>query len=319
VWSERLRSAAGMVLLAGLIGGCGGAESEDQKPGEVALVTETPGELSVTRIGVPYEQRRTLHAAEEKLIQTCMQKAGFSYRIIQLPEKEEKATWKTWRRHDDVDRAAREGYGLLQRAKENNETQRAQARIPSRTAGMSQEESDRFSKALFGSKPITVTTPFGAKITTNVDGCLAEARKQLYGDPAAWAIENDLVGNFEAITFGKARSSPEVRALEKKWSSCMADAGHRFQNQEEAKASITYGRQSGPDQPRTGLPARPSQQEIDLALADARCDQKVGLSTLIEKKIKEKTQEHLNKYQSYFASYQEKQQKALKLAADILG
>lgn len=311
----KLGGAGAAAVLALTLTACGSGGSDSSDP-PVQIEAPTPGKVSVTQVGVPYAEKRQLMLAQEKLIEECMKKAGHQYSSQPISETQRD---RSWTRSDDVAKAKKEGYGVLDRLKESNsEMSRQGRRANPDLAGLTPDQQRAYHTALNGTKKQQVDDALGGKLEVQTSGCYAESTRKLYGDPVEWGVLSFLADNFQGVSQTTAIESSEVKAVTRKWSACMAGEGYHFKDREAAIASITYGRQGGADQPVRDLPETPSRQEIDTAVADAECDREVGLSSTAEKIIKATLNENLRKHESDLLRYREKQQKALTTAADIL-
>lgn len=307
---EKIVRAFVAILVSFLsIAGCGGGDgADDESP--VTLRTGQPGRPVSATIGVPYEQFRQLSMAEDKLIQQCMAKAGFKYTVAIPPEQEEK---EPWMRGDDVAKAHKDGYGIWQHRRETaNELDPRAPRPDPDTDGLSKSEKERFERTLDGTRRVDFNVVGGGVMNIAVDGCLAEAQKELYGDIKQWSGVESLATNFKTVALTASSKYPEYKQAEKKWSACMSKSGYRYPTPDEAYDEA-YTFYSG-----IKLPSAPLKKEIELAVADATCDKKLGVSALKVKLYDRALKESIEQFEPQIIEYNEKQRKALKIAQGIL-
>lgn len=303
-----VRVALGLVLLLSL-SACGDGKESGDPP--VTMRSGSPGgQPAGATIGLPYEQFRQLLLAEEKLIQRCMTKAGFTYTPQMPPEQREKQPWK---RRDDIAKARREGYGMFRvvRQAESDPHPTAPRRNPDMD-GLKPEDKKRYTRTLNGTRRVDFNAVGGGVGSIAVDGCVTEARQALYGDVKQWMSIESLVTNFRAVAETSSMKYPEYKNAEGQWSKCMAKSGFHYPTQDEALDAV-YGFYQGIDRPD-----KPVKKEIDLAVADATCDKRLGTTNVKIKLYERALQESIKQYETEILTYREKQEKALVLARGIL-
>ncbi|MGH3241205.1 MAG: hypothetical protein ACRDNL_12565 [Spirillospora sp.] len=313
--------------LGALAAGCGGESGTSGRTPPVAISTAASQPATV-RVGVPDAERRQLTLAEEKLIQQCMKQAGFTYTFT--PPKET-GPQQAWQRTDDVTGARQNGYGILQalrdakaaegdphgRPDDPGSVNNGGAQPPSRndnpdTANLSSADKRRYQNTLMGTRREEVLTWGGGVLTLPVDGCLAGARKRLYGDIKQYAAVSSLADNLEGTAVGDAAENTRLDGPERRWSQCMGGKGYRFSTKEQAHeaAANLY------DPAR--LPSRPYRKEIEQAVADAECDKQAGYSALKQQLYDQALKDLTKKHERDLLAYSEMQRKALKVAAEVL-
>ncbi|MET9457976.1 hypothetical protein ABZY05_23315 [Streptomyces canus] len=113
---------------------------------------------------------------------------------------------------DDPDWAARHGFGIP--VEHGSREQRVSA----------SKEQQRLSDALFGTgrRELSTRTATGLVVQANSDGCLAEAKRVLYGDLGRWFRTEVTVNNLGAAAHRRVTQDPVYRAALAHWSRCVA-------------------------------------------------------------------------------------------------
>lgn len=104
------------------------------------------------------------------------------------------------------------------------------------------------------------------------NGCLGDARKKIYGTNSTM-INFVVAGDLTFAVSEKAGADPKVVAAEKNWVSCMAGRGYSVQGMKDDTER---------DKATAGLKEeeRPTKEEIQLAVAEAECNNEVGYHTV---------------------------------------
>ena len=132
-----------------------------------------------------YAQDLRISDAEQRLITGCMRKKSFRFWAEKRLSLEESRP--VGYVQDDVDWARSHGYGSRIMAKEDS----ARLSNPNIAYRMSFSRSRQraYDLAMDGGRDavvLTSRTPSGGTITKQSGGCVGQAEKTLYGDPAAW-------------------------------------------------------------------------------------------------------------------------------------
>jgi hypothetical protein len=155
------------------------------------------------------KERAALFLAEEKLVARCMRAKGLTYHAVgpssaELEAEVEAAALDLERAYgsDDVERARQEGYGPVRRpsppaaeavtqdpVRDHPNTRLVQSMSPARQRA--------YTVALFGepNDMVAVDLPDGGRLSVSVAGCVAEARRSLYGDVRRYLRLQFLVEN----------------------------------------------------------------------------------------------------------------------------
>ena len=117
--------------------------------------------------------------AEDELTKRCMERAGFRFITVppdQLPVEPKNYQWG----RDDVEVARKRGYGLS----EKDPFQGFLDPNAEYKKSLSRSERERYGVTLSGhwENRIEFTLPDGTTFSISGDGCVAEARKKIYGD-----------------------------------------------------------------------------------------------------------------------------------------
>ncbi|MFD8207461.1 hypothetical protein ACFV2S_13880 [Streptomyces sp. NPDC059695] len=265
--------AAAVVVLA--LAGCSATGSDGAGGSAEPPVGAVPTMLRTTDVSFPldaYEatlaQQSTLGRAQNVLIGRCMTRLGFAYQAPEPPAVPTTGANARVYGVTDPEAAARYGYANPQ---EPDAPARAAAAKPPTPA----EE-----LALGGRKdlkpgdlPATLEeaekaggsdgTLNGQKVP--VGGCSRESFLRLY---ARRANEVDIlfVFNLKSEAESKAREDSRIRAVDKSWSACMAQAGYTVRNPMRAPHELSLG------DAELGGP-----RGITAAKADVRCKQRTNL------------------------------------------
>lgn len=231
---------------------------------------------------------RTKQRTVEELTAECMSKEGFEYTPTDASAASPVDDLVARQTEEWV---AKNGYGLATDGTASGEGPDENQKY---VDSLSSSEQDAYYRALHGTPS---TTPDGeASASTdsaydpNTAGCSAKAEREANGGKLNfWDDEKyaDLLEKMSKV-YEKTAKAPEVVAADKKWAECMAKAGYSgFTKKTDAIAQaseknaelygLTDGETSSADEePSAAEKKKVQDQEIKLALADFRCDKKVG-------------------------------------------
>jgi hypothetical protein len=252
-------AATGMLIWTGTGGATTPAHPVATHPVAVRPVAVRPsGVRADVPPPLPPADADVLHDAEQSLIRTCMDRAGFRYWTIPAPPHTRAELFPYV--IDDVVWAARFGFGS---------DGLAPAAAPTGTtpmdrylAGLAPARRQAFSDALNGPQggaAVVVTLPDGAgAIAHSTTGCVTEAETRLYGDYTTW-YEASTASTF-IVSMERARVLGDLRyaAALKPWSACMAAAGLDYPDPSAASDAFPHA-------------APPTPAEVRAATAEARC------------------------------------------------
>ncbi|MER5202691.1 hypothetical protein [Streptomyces sp. NPDC002825] len=120
------------------------------------------------------------------------------------------------------------------------------------------DEDRALQAALFGAGPreLSVTLATGATVTAHEDGCLATARRRLYGDQRRWFRAQVTVDNLRAEAQARMREDPEHQAALARWTRCASPPGHpRSGSRPDPAVAARCARESGLEDVRARLEA----------------------------------------------------------------
>ncbi|SFT75199.1 hypothetical protein SAMN04487904_107132 [Actinopolyspora lacussalsi subsp. righensis] len=256
----RTRAGVAVTLLCALVlAGCSGAS----------------GHRSAVRVGYPFDgvtrfgeaERRVLHDAEERLVAGCMNGRGFDYEPSEQNENESGADNPYGLLSPE--RAADNGYGMTMRAVRNsstdekNENRKDRNDSPERNIALNGEKENRK----------TITTDTGTELTFATDGCLHEARTEVYGE--SWDRAFYTMQDLSNEVIRGVTGSKEFSEDQRHWSECMSSAGHEYETLQGPLRTIREKLdERGPNKNIAGL-------ELSLAEQDARCQRRVGLAETV--------------------------------------
>jgi hypothetical protein len=235
------------------------------------------------------EATRAKQRKVEELTAKCMAAEGFQYTPTDSAvgtSSDELAAQQTeeW--------VAKNGYGLSAAGDTAGDTDPNQKYID----GLSTSEQDAYYRALHGTGTLTEDGDTSVSTTDAFDpetaGCSAKAQREANGGKGNFWEDEKYAGLLEKTSklYEDREKAPEVVAAAKKWSACMAEAGHSglatksdaLQRASEKNAEL-YGVEDGEvssedKQPTAAEKKKARDAEIALALADLRCDKKTGYS-----------------------------------------
>jgi hypothetical protein len=217
------------------------------------------------------KDRALLYLTEEKLVARCMGNKGFRYSATPIPTSElREASTPRWYGNDDEVVARQQGYGVSsgRRATALGVADRAQdpnARLVQRLPPADQQ---RYTEALFGRVQDyqQVALPNGKRMSVSVSGCVADARRQLYGDVREYLRLTHVVTNLGAEVYRLVvADSRYLHALDA-WRGCMRQRGYGYDSPGAAVEAI--GALAGAS---AASRAAARGTEVRVAVADARC------------------------------------------------
>lgn len=233
-----LRSVLAVVLLAGCAGSAA-AGSGTAAPRPSAKAVPAPAR------SLSSSERAMVHLAQERLVSRCMRAKGLTYHAVgpSSAELEAEAAGVLERAYgsDNVERARRAGYGpsRLPRTaaagdpvRDHPNTRLVQSMSPARQRA--------YTVALFGGPGdmVTLDLPGGTRLSVSVAGCVAEARKSLYGDVRRYLRLQFLVENIGGDAVRRVLKDPRYARAVAAWRACMAGDGYRYREATDAHAAM---------------------------------------------------------------------------------
>jgi hypothetical protein len=214
--------------------------------------------------GSYHDDERLLARAEDELVGRCMRARNLPYTAMAEPAIS--ATDSDF--IPDLTFRRAHGYGLAARlAPKPDDTDRDTLPADRRAI---------YDATLFGTPArrgwVTVGT---ARVSFPTDGCLAEARRTLYTSPAEASSLSVAEQAARAMIQQQIGDDPTYRTVAAGWTGCMRDRGYAYASPAAARQDLTgrYGSQSRSPQIQ--------RDETAIAIADAECMDRIGLSDLI--------------------------------------
>lgn len=245
-----------------------------------------------------------------------MKSQDFKYPIPSMPnEPKERKALKIFR-GDDVAERRKYGYGVIT---ENPDaiTKKPQE-IGNHIQSLSPQRRQAYTKALGGGtqqKNIRVKLPDGRSVGMLSGGCQLQAQKKLYGENLKrWTMAQSVRSNLMANVQTQIRNDPKVAQRSKKWSQCMADKGYHYKSPPKAAGAVTRKIESSS---KSNSELR--EWEIQVAVADAKCNRKVGWSKLLRQLREEYAVQVKKKYEPQILTFLKLRDEALKRARRVLG
>jgi hypothetical protein len=207
-----------------------------------------------------------LRGAEERLIHECMGAAGFMYF--------EKAAVPVSDRPDfpyvvdDVAWARGNGYGAGPVAPAANPAVEY-------FAGLSGERQEAWRRALVGSgRQLSVELSPGRRLSASDNGCIASARRTLYGDLPRWFKARRLTDNLGFLVQDRVRGDRRYLAAMAEWAECVKGRGYGAADPGELREVVAKRNE--------GLPAPVVRAaEVEATVVEATCAQSTSLARTV--------------------------------------
>ncbi|WP_411698254.1 hypothetical protein [Conyzicola sp.] len=225
----------------------------------------------------------------EELVATCMAEEGFDYTPVDQSQYQGMS-------FDDEDRdteewVAEHGYGMNQTPEEIEEmnAQSEDFVDPNQSyiEALSVSEQEAYYEVLYGPGPsdeemAAMEEDSGSyEYNWETAGCQGAAQHEISGEDLTQSEKyKPLMDELNTI-WEKLQKSPEIVKIEAEWAACMADAGWAdFKKKEDAstevsEASNEYWATGTTEEPDDALKAEWREYEIEVALADFKCAEKV--------------------------------------------
>lgn len=243
-------------------------------PEQVGTELESGGSWVVhaSRGLITYEDRTVLWNAEELLVANCMTDHGWDYEPqpayimeAQLEQSVVRRRVLTWH-WDDPAQAKARGYGI---AESGGVPELQTPPTPNLDYAMSLSpvEQRRYAEDMNGDQgsSIHLSLPNGGEITVGKNGCLASARREIYGNVESFAEWHSVAIYFSDLIPGAVLSDPHAARAVKSWQQCMVDRAFKsFSGPDEA---FSYAHRYFTDEAFE----RAQDDEIAQAVADAEC------------------------------------------------
>ncbi|MEU4394168.1 hypothetical protein [Kribbella sp. NPDC023855] len=289
-----VRTAAAVVLIAAAA------------LGTVAL-TRSGGSTDASAAAAPIStaDQALLHQAEQRLIKQCMTAAGFRYaeRPVPPPRTERRFAYII----DDVAWAKVHGYDDPNPAPRSTNPNSAYAQ------SLSAAEARRWERTLIGDgKQISFELGDGSRISTSDKGCLATARRALYGDLPLWFRARRTSDGLVYIVYSKVQHDPRYVAAMAEWATCVRGRGYAAETPGRLMEVV---KQRSKGQSRQAIRAA----EIAGAVTEAGC----ATSTSLAATVRDLHAEHLTKTTAEnrreFQQLERLERAALPQAKSVLG
>lgn len=328
-----MRRTVTVLLLVSCLGGCGPGESESSPDPRLSAERKLPLTSLVEDL---QRDLILLDRAMDVPIQHCMEDKGWEYFPVGLNHTRETAAF--YFQVLTPEEAAREGYAVYLGR---------EPRLPDAFAeqeaylqALSPQERDAWERDLAG--PQGAEDDIGGGISVPTEGCLAEAREEVWGEQ--WREMSTLGDELQLLQFQvESRVEADERFQEAlaRWQDCMADRGYRFEQPQAAVASVADTRPDepsdldeapdraaqSPDAARSqnaraeGVtsPHAPTSEEIEIATADAECRQDSQLSSIDAELRTQFQAEAVSDHEEQLLQWQELREEFLPRVRELLG
>ena len=257
-----------------------GAPSEFENQSSVALVQGLPDEVTSDEFArsaeaessedsspqtaiLGWDRQRTLIIAEQSLVSACMEDAGFLYQVVEPPVVPDVGRGTSYG-SDDVETLSVSGYGL---GSTNDQPIDPNAEL---VQTLSEQDQGSYTLALFGNNETGRSVEVGGiTLMTNADGCLADARAQLFGDQFEWLRLTATIDLVRSDVVSLVLQDEAFLQVLVAWSGCMAGEGYDFADPSEARLAALDAYRAGSSDA--------GEIELRIATADAACGAAVDL------------------------------------------
>ncbi|MET8025099.1 hypothetical protein [Streptomyces avermitilis] len=254
------------VLFASVLAGC----SLDRAAGQGPAASEPPDVRPLSgAASFSHAEAVRLHDLEEQAIAPCMAARGQRYtpqpRVASARSEETNPYGLLGPR-----KAAADGYGIV--------GEYLYLRSSPPPSG-DDSRAPAWRRALTGTAKhrVSVRLPDGSRVEYFADGCVARARAEVYG--ADWDRTEPVVAALSTRVLAAVEKAPDYRAAIRRWSACMAEAGHPAADPQAPRARLNRRLAKAAADP-TSLRAL-GREEIRTATADARCQARAELAETI--------------------------------------
>jgi hypothetical protein len=249
--------------------------------------------------------------AQQRLIRECMSRKGFRYWEAERLSLEKSRTQGYV--SDDVAWARKHGYGSRIRA-EQERARRANPNAAYRQS-LPGERRKAYDEALdegVQAPVISAELPGGGTVRKRVGGCVAEAERQLYGDPETWFRAEKTAGSLQPFYVPQLMADKAFSAALAAWARCMERAGHPYKDPGAARqAALRQAQESGP--------AEAFETERKLAVADAGCAGETRLRSIGTERETHYVNKLRGRYGEELDTHARLQREALTRAIGIVG
>jgi len=205
-------------------------------------------------------QKVVLHRAEERLVKRCMATAGFRYdeEPMPVPPIERRFPFLV----DDVEWARTNGYGRPGEARPRA--------IAAYIDALPPERQRLYGPTLLGAgKQLSVELPGGQRLSASDQGCVATARRRLYGDLPRWFKARKTSDKLIYAVYPAVRADRRFSGAMEQWSACIREHGYPVEGRGELRALVNE-RTKGKSVDATRAAER------DATVAEATCASTTG-------------------------------------------
>ncbi|MGC5031665.1 hypothetical protein [Micromonospora sp. DT229] len=272
-----------------------------------------PDELQVLKVPSSEADTEALLAwAENVIAGRCMVSKGYSFAVSVFESSASKRRDPLDELYgtSDIEEARERGYGINQVFHAGGEA----APDPNRAylASLSKEDRRRFDVAYFGPSEavVNVDTAEG-RFSVGAEGCLADARSQLYGGIEEWAPLDVWVTGLDSQVYATVVRDPGYKTTLRKWRQCMVGLKH-------SAADPGASRERVAELARSLNQTKAAQLERTVAVADAVCNKESGLRHRAGELHQSHAAEVLRDNQDRAADYQRRRNAAVAVARDLV-
>ncbi|MBB5869975.1 hypothetical protein F4553_003354 [Allocatelliglobosispora scoriae] len=174
--------------------------------------------------------------AELLLAGECMAAHGHEFTVDWVNDPSARIPMVVPYGSSDIAAAQRDGYGWGPARRAGGKGSYADAN-QAYTKTLTKPQEQRYTQDFFGDRQtvVTVKRADGAEVSTSSTGCLADARRTLFGDLARWVPLDVRFSGIDGEVIPLVLAEPEVKASLAEWRACMGRAGHSVENPTDAR------------------------------------------------------------------------------------
>ncbi|WP_158885968.1 hypothetical protein [Amycolatopsis anabasis] len=285
------------ILLPGAVG-CANGSAPAEPVGPVQPLSAAEQEL--------------LARGEERLVRHCMSRQGFVYHeVAPLPAENGEEHRVFPYVVDDVSWARKYGYGAVRSAQPGG-----QPPVPGPNEAyvnsLPPERQRVYTVTLQGQGgQLSVPLPHGARISASDRGCLAEARRSLYGDLPRWFRAKNIAQRVAKFVQDEVRADARYQQAVRDWAACIRRSGRDVADPKQLHKELAHRTRQLDKVAAKSL-------EVETAVAEATCATSIGMTAIVGELEREHEPAVRATYQRELTDFATLNQAALPRAQELL-
>ncbi|MFD6567033.1 hypothetical protein [Micromonospora profundi] len=267
--------------------------------------------LNVLDVPENTDSEALLAWAENVLAGRCMVHQEFTFSVAAPRDRAAAADpYEQLYGTDDVDRARQRGYGI------SPAFHQAERALPDPNRKyletLSAQDRAKFDEAYFGPESAVMRVSAEAgDVTVGTEGCLAQARSQLYGGIAEWAPLDIWATGLDSQIYATVIVHPKYVASLGVWRGCMTAQSFAVSDPEGSRDRVA--------QLAGSADLREAEQfERKAAVADAGCNREANLRRLATELHKNQAEVVARQDATKLANYRDRRDQAVLIARDLV-